>query len=69
MKVISSNIRGLNSKGKQRYLKERLKVEKPQVMLIQEMKVSSQKLQHIIQSFKLQYEVMEIDSIGTAGEI
>ena len=60
MKVISWNIRGLNSKGKQRYLKERLKVEKPQVMLIQETKVSGQKLHHIIQSFKLPYEVMEL---------
>lgn len=48
-------------------MKDRLKVEKPQVMLVQETKVSGQKLQSIIQSFKLQYEVMEIDSAGMAG--
>ena len=62
MKVISWNIRGLNSQGKHRYLKERLKFEKPQVMLIQETKVSSQKLESIMQSFKPHYEVMAIDS-------
>ena len=52
-----------------RNLKDRLKVEKPQVMLVQETKVSGQKLQAIIQSFKMQYEVMAIDSVGTSGGI
>ena len=36
-------------------------------MLIQETKVSGQKLQSIIQSFKMQHEVMAIDSVGMAG--
>jgi exonuclease III len=44
MKVLSWNIRGLNSKGKHRHLKEKLQAEKPQVMLLQETKVSGQKL-------------------------
>ena len=69
MKVISWNIRGLNSKGKQRYPKERLKTKKPQVMLIQETKVSSQKLENIVHSFKPHFEVVAIDSRGMAGGI
>ena len=69
MKVLSWNIRGLNSKGKQRYLKDKLKVEKPQIMLLQETKVSGQKLQSIMQSFKMKYEVMAIDYVGTSGGI
>jgi len=36
MIVISWNIRGLNSKGKHRYLKERLKKDKPGIIIIQE---------------------------------
>ena len=69
MKVISWNIRGLNSKGKQRYLKEKLRVEKPQVMLIQETKVSMGKLETILKTFKPYYEVMALDARGTVGGI
>ena len=69
MKVLSWNIRGLNSKGKQRYLKEKLQVEKPQVMMLQETKVTGQKLETILKSFKMQYEVMAIDARGTSGGI
>lgn len=38
-------------------------------MLLQETKVSEQKLQSIINSFKMQYECMAIDSVGTSGGI
>ena len=38
-------------------------------MLLQETKVSGQKIQSIIQAFKLNYEVMAIDSVGTSGGI
>ena len=69
MKVTCWNIRGLNSKGKQRYLKERLKIEKPQVMMIQETKVSRIKMPAIVHSFQPHFEVMAIDSRGTAGGI
>jgi len=34
MIVTSWNIRGLNNKGKQRYLKEILKKDKPSIMII-----------------------------------
>jgi len=52
MIVTSWNIRGLNSKGKQRYLKERIKKDKPSIMIIQETKISFQQLEGIIKSKK-----------------
>jgi len=58
MIVTSWNIRGLNSKGKQRYLKERIKKDKPSIMIIQETKISSQQLEDIVKKQKIQYEVM-----------
>eukprot|EP00253_Pinus_taeda_P011292 PITA_11292 len=69
MIIISLNIRGLNSKGKQRYMKEKLKKEKPSIMILQETKVSVQQLEEIINKNKLQYEVMGQDAIGSAGGI
>ena len=69
MKVIYWNIRGLNNQGKHRYLKEKLKKEKPQIMLLQETKISTMRFESILQSFKPHYEVMVIDARGTAGGI
>lgn len=40
MIITSWNIRGLNSKGKQRHLTDRPRKEKPQLMLVQETKIS-----------------------------
>jgi len=67
MIVISWNIRGLNSKGKQRYLKERLKKDKPGVIIFQETKISMQQMEGIIKNCKIQYEVMGQDENGSAG--
>jgi len=39
MKLLSWNIRGLNSKGNLMYLKERIQTEKPNIILLQETKV------------------------------
>eukprot|EP00253_Pinus_taeda_P002372 PITA_02372 len=69
MIVISWNIRGLNSKGKQRYMKDKLKKEKPSIMILQETKISIQQIEGIIDKNKLQYEVMGQDAIGSAGGI
>lgn len=46
------NIRGLNSKGKQRYLKERLRRDKPNIMLIHETKVRERKLREIMKQLQ-----------------
>lgn len=67
MIVTSWNIRGLNSKGKQRYLKERVKKDKPSIMIIQETKMEWQQLVGTIQKLKLGYEVMALDAVETAG--
>jgi len=69
MIVISWNIRGLNSKGKQRYLKEKLKKEKPSVMILQETKISVQQIEKLIDWSRVHYEVMGQDAIGSAGGI
>jgi len=55
---ITWNIRGLNSRGKYRYLKERLKKDKPNIMIVQETKISERKLKEIMEHFKLEYQVM-----------
>jgi len=67
MIVTSWNIRGLKSKGKKRYLKERLKKDKPSIMIIQETKMGHQQLVEIMKRTKLQYEVMAQDADGTIG--
>lgn len=67
MIVTSWNIRGFNSKGKQRYLKERIKKDKPNTMLIQETKISSQQLEGIIKKQKIQYDAMGQDAMGTSS--
>lgn len=69
MIVISWNIRGLNSKGKQRYMKDKLKKQKPSIIILQETKISVQQIEEIIDKNKLHYEVMGQDSIGSAGGI
>lgn len=66
MIVTSWNIRGLNSKGKQSYLKERIKKDKPSIMIIQETKISSQQLEWILKTQKIQYEIMGQDANGIA---
>lgn len=69
MIVISWNIRGLNSKGKQRYLKEKLKRDKPGIIILQETKTSMQSIEQIIKKNKIQYEVMGQDVVRSAGGI
>ena len=61
------NIRGLNSKGKQWYLKEKLRKDKANIMIIQETKIHEAKLKGIVLSFKLPYEVIALDSRGSVG--
>lgn len=67
MIVTSWNIRGLNSKGTQRYLKGRVKKDKPSIILIQEMKMDYQQLKQIMKRMRPEYEVMAQDAVGSAG--
>eukprot|EP00253_Pinus_taeda_P001856 PITA_01856 len=67
MIITSWNIRGLNSRGKQRYLNERLKKEKPSIMIVQETKISTVKMREILNRNRSRYEMMGQDAIGSAG--
>ena len=63
----SWNIRGLNSKGKQRYLKDRLRKDKPSIMIIQETKMNQQQIKEILEKSKSKYDVMAQDTDEAAG--
>eukprot|EP00253_Pinus_taeda_P009427 PITA_09427 len=63
----SWNIRGLNNKGKQRYLKDRLRKDKPSIMIIQETKMNQQQIKEILEKSKSKYDVMAQDEDGPTG--
>eukprot|EP00253_Pinus_taeda_P027563 PITA_27563 len=67
MIITSWNIRCLNSRGKQRYLKERLKKDKPSIMIIHGTKINKRNLKKNLENFKPQYQVMDRDANGSAG--
>lgn len=69
MIITTWNIRGLNNKEKQRYLKERLKKYKPNIMLIQETKIREHKLKEVISNFKPHYEIIGQDVVGSVGGV
>lgn len=50
-------------------MKEKLKKDKPSIMILQETKITVQQLEVIINKNKLQYEVMGQDAIGSVGGI
>ena len=50
-------------------MKEKLKKEKPSIMILQETKISVQQIEEILDKNKLYYEVMGQDAIGSAGGI
>lgn len=67
MIITTWNIRGLNSRGKQRYPKERIKRDKSNIMIVQETKIGEQKLKDIMRKFKTHYEIIGKDAIGSVG--
>jgi exonuclease III len=69
MKVITWNIRGLNNPRKQRILKNKLKVEKPDICFIQETKCTSEKMVQISKANWNIYNVLNIDSQNVVGGI
>lgn len=69
MIVISWNARALNSKGKKRYLQYHLKKEKSQIVLIQETKVSGEKIEEILRRCRPKYELIAIDAKGSTRGI
>eukprot|EP00253_Pinus_taeda_P015439 PITA_15439 len=67
MIITSWNIRGLNSRGKQRYLNEGLRKENPSIMIVQETKISTGKMREILNRNRSSYEMMGQDAIRSAG--
>ena len=67
MIITSWKIRGLNSRGKQRYLKDRLKRDKPSIMIVLETKISTEKMKEIMSRGNNGYEIMGQYATGNAG--
>lgn len=69
MTVISQNVRGLNNRVKQRYLQDHLKNEKPRIVLLQETKVTRERIEAMFSRMHPRYEVITFDARGSAGGI
>jgi exonuclease III len=67
MKILSWNIRGLNAKRKQVFLKERIKKEQPDILLLQEMKCAGVEAHTTLQRCWTQAQHVEVDARGAAG--
>jgi len=67
MKIISWNIRGLNECSKQKMLRELILAEKPDVVLLQETKSTSEDIDRLLPYCWRQGRASSIDAIGMAG--
>jgi len=67
MKLISWNLRGLNSPGKLRMLKNMIKMEKPQICFLQESKCNSSTLGSILSKTWLGCQSVVVDASGASG--
>lgn len=67
MKLVFWNIRGLNFKGKLRYLKDRIKKEKPYIILLHETKIIMEKLKQITRRSYPIVKCMVLDAKHYAG--
>lgn len=67
MKLISRNVRGLNSPSKQRMLKNLIQLEKPSVLFLQEMKGNSATLETILNRVWLGSCSVSVDASGASG--
>ena len=69
MKFTSWNIRGLGSKRKQRMLSFRMKQDMSDMIFIQEMKCSIQKIKLIHSKWLHRFEFLEVNAANTVGGI
>ena len=69
MKIISWNIRGCNHPRKLKTLGRKIKMEKPDVLYLQETKCSFEKMMRIGLKVWKGSRVMAIDSVGMRGGI
>jgi exonuclease III len=67
MKMLSWNIRGLNAKSKQGFLRERIKKEQPDILLLQETKCVGEEASFTLQKCWKQANHVEFDAKGATG--
>jgi len=67
MKLISWNVRGLNSPSKQRMLKDLIQLEKPSVLFLQEKKGNSATLEKVLNKVWLGNCSVSVDTFGASG--
>jgi len=67
MKLVSWNVRGLNSPGKSRLLKNMIKLEKPQICFLQETKCNSDRLGSILSKIWPGCRSVAVDATGASG--
>ena len=67
MKVISWNIRGLNGRSKQRILRDCIKEDTPEILMLQETKCPGLEAENIIQRIWKGCQFFYTDSLGAAG--
>ena len=67
MKLTSWNLRGLNSPGKHRMIKNMVKQEKPQIFFMQETKCNSSALGNILSKAWPGCQSVAVDASGASG--
>jgi len=67
MKMLSWNIRGLNAKSKQSFLRERIKKEHPDILFLQEIKCAGEEAFSTLQKCWKQAHHVEVDARGATG--
>jgi exonuclease III len=67
MKIISWNIRGLNGRSKQKMLRDLILAEKPDIVLLQETKCTSEDIDRLLPYCWKQGVAASTDATGTAG--
>ena len=67
MKLLSWNIRGLNSPGKQKILKNMIQKEKPNILFLQETKCNSEILGTILSKAWPSCSSVAVDASGSSG--
>ena len=69
MKITTWNIRGLESRIKQRNLEKRIKEEKPNIVFIQETKCPMERIHEKHRKWLNRYEYLEVKANKSAGDI
>jgi exonuclease III len=67
MKIISWNIRGLNGHSKKKLLRDLILAEKPDIMMLQETKCTTEDMDKLLPYYWKQGKAVSTAAIGTVG--